>query len=253
MNNLDYILMACDSQDFDDWFLDSQYYAVGQNAAGGANKWAVNFDDWSTNNQQKAVINFNSVDWIEPYVSGLNEFSHWTYPSENQPPLTVNYWVEYSYQIWNSRLFNDPTNNIAVAEFQSNQQQCFMFPSEFNDIHDYGVGSVSFKYKVVDDNVYPVLADMTLTNSFNSEVNYRVEAQVEGFGENFDDGNYHAIRLRQVDDSNYIECRIVQTYGNRYQMEIWLCEANVLSRKYYRPTDLTGYRGSLEEGGKYYK
>jgi len=246
MDTKEYVLLACDAQNFDNWFLDSKYYAVGQNSQGSANKWAVNFDDWSTNVQKKVSIDFSDELWVEP----LTVPSQWIYPSEDRPEYTKDYWVQYAYQIWNSRLFNDPTNNTVVAQIQPNQQQGFMFPTAFNDIHDYGVGTVSFKYKVVDDNVYSVLADMTLTNTFVSQMSYRVEARVKGFGENFDDGNYHAIRLRQVDAFNYVEGRVVQTRGNRYYLEIWLCAAGELTLEYSATgTDMAGYPGSLEEGG----
>jgi hypothetical protein len=243
MNNLDYILMACDSQDFDDWFLDSQYYAEGDNSAGSANKWVVNFDDWSTNNQNILKVDFNAIDWQEP-TGGEN---CWAYPSA----AGETYWSQYQYRIYNTKLYNDPTNNTTVADMQSNKAQAFMFPTIGNTIHAGGVGSVSFKYRVVDTNVYSVIADMALTNTFVSEINYRVEARVKGGGENFDDGDYQAIRLRQVDANNYVECRVVQTHGNRYYLEIWLCDLNGLSLVYRRSgTSMAGYRGSLEEGGR---
>ncbi len=250
METKDYVLLACDAQDFDEWFLDSQYYAVGQNSQGGANKWAVNFENWSVNNQRKLNVNFNDDLWVEP-LSGQN---HWIYP-QDASGWTYNYWAQYGYQIWNTRLYNNPTNNTAVADMEPNRSQGFMFPTFSNEIHPYGVGTVSFKYRVYDGNVYPVMADMTLTNTFNSEVNYRVAAQIKGFGENIDDGDYHAIRLRQVDEFNYVEVRVVQTRGNKFLLEIWLCDAGALTLK-GRATGGTdsygsynGYNGSLEEGG----
>ncbi|MDA3797583.1 MAG: hypothetical protein PF692_00675 [Kiritimatiellae bacterium] len=245
MDTQEYVLMACDAQNFDDWFLDSDFYAVGENSQGSANKWFVNFENWSTNNQQKLSVDFNDSLWVHPDSYD----SSWVYPSSELESS----WAQYQYQIWNTKLFNDPTNNIAVAQMEPGKTQGFMFPSSGNPIHPYGVGTVSFKYKVVDDNTYPVIADMTLTNTFISEVNYRVAAQVKAYGENLDDGNYHAIRLRQVDEFNYIEGRVVQTHGNRYYLEIWLCEAGVLSclpENKDTGTDMAGYRGSLEEGGE---
>jgi hypothetical protein len=246
METKDYILLACDAQNFNDWFLDSQYYALGQNSQGGANKWTEDFEDWSTNSQRKLNVNFNDDDWVEPDL-GQN---HWIYPDQDSTWIPI-FWAQYQYRIYNSKLYNDPTNNIAVAQMQPSKSRTFMFPSFSNDIHPYGVGTVSFKYRVYDGNVYPVMADWTGVTNFVSKRDYRVVAYVKGSGENFDDGDYHAIRLRQVDEFNYVECRVVQTHGNRYYLEIWLCEAGVLTRQWRNSgTDMEGFLGSLEEGGK---
>jgi hypothetical protein len=243
MDTEEYTVLACDSQTFEKWFLDSIFYAVGDNSPIIASKWSVDFESWSTNTQSKASINFNDESWLNPPKGQMP----WSYPSDVSG-WTYGYWDINQFQLWNSKLVNDPTNNIVVAQIEPEKQQGFMFPTFANGIHDQGVGEVSFKYRVVDTNVYAVLADPSLTNALPNQ-DYKIDANIKGIGENSDDGCFCGIRLRQIDDNNYVECRVVQHFNDCFYLEIWLCENGVLTRK-----DVYGfsssYKGSLTEGGR---
>jgi len=248
----EYIVLRCDAQNFDNWFLSSEFYAVGQNTQGSTEKWTTNMDDWDFSTDEVMYMDFRGLDWSSPPITSPQD--PLVYPDEDYS-WGYDYWVQYSYQIWNSKIYQDivvsgQTGTIynEKAQMQPGKQQAFMFPTSSNLIHDHGVGTVSLKYKVIDEIPYPITGNVTNSSFVVDKSNYRIDSSVHGFGENDDADNYHAIRLRQVDDGNYVECRVVQNGSSYMHFEVWLCQLGALNKLATYSSEILG---DLETGGNF--
>ncbi len=207
METGEYRILAADWQDFNSWPLHDTQFAEGAQGDSPASEQET-FNDWALSADESITTYFegnwtNRFDW---QTSEVSEFD-----------VTDNYWLAEKF-----RIVNPDTNSNRRIEFRDIAGEGRLRPhfDHYNPLFTpnlRGAGTLSFKYRATDTNIYQAVC--TKTGSLNWS-NYTYTASVVGEGDNTDEGCYWSLLYHYENPANYYEMRVITTNKNQLVMQI---------------------------------